>query len=75
MLAELGTPLTAVMDRVGHTDSKITLEIYSHVTEQMILDIANKLDKTKFQKTAPFMPLVLKKYKTKPSENLISKGF
>lgn len=48
LLAELGTPLPAIMDRVGHSDSKTTLEIYSHVTKQMTLDIANKLDKLKF---------------------------
>lgn len=48
LLAELGTPLPAIMDRVGHSDSKTTLEIYSHVTEKMTLDIANKLDKLKF---------------------------
>lgn len=27
LLAELGIPLTAIMDRVGHSDSKTTLEI------------------------------------------------
>lgn len=48
LLAELGTPLPAIMDRVGHSDSKTTLEIYSHVTDKMTLDIANKLDKFKF---------------------------
>lgn len=48
LLAELGTPLPAIMGRVGHSDSKTTLEIYSHVTEKMTLDIANKLDKLKF---------------------------
>lgn len=48
LLAELGTPLPAIMDRVGHSDSKTTLEIYSHVTEQMTLDITNKLNEIKF---------------------------
>ena len=47
LLAELGTPLPAIMDRVGHSDSKTTLEIYSHVTKQMTLNIINKLDKLK----------------------------
>lgn len=47
LLVEFGTPLTAIMDRVGHSDSKTTLEIYSHATEQMTLDIANRLDKLK----------------------------
>lgn len=48
LLAELGIPLTAIMDRVGHSDSKTTLEIYSHVTQKMVSDISSKLDKIKF---------------------------
>ena len=48
LLAELGIPLTAIMDRVGHSDSKTTLEIYSHVTPKMVSDISSKLDKIKF---------------------------
>ena len=48
LLAELGIPLTAIMDRVGHSDSKTTLEIYSHVTQKMVSDISSKLDKVKF---------------------------
>ena len=47
LLAELGIPLTAIMDRVGHSDSKTTLEIYSHVTQKMVSDISSKLDKIK----------------------------
>ena len=47
LLAELGIPLTAIMDRVGHSDSKTTLEIYSHVTQKMVSDISSKLDKVK----------------------------
>lgn len=44
LLAELGTPLPAIMDRVGHSDSKITLEIYSHVTLQMSKDLSKRLN-------------------------------
>lgn len=47
LLAELGIPLTAIMDRVGHNDSKTTLEIYSHVTQKMVSDISSKLEKIK----------------------------
>ena len=47
LLAELGIPLTAIMDRVGHSDSKTTLEIYSHVTQKMVSDISSKLEKIK----------------------------
>lgn len=35
MLAEAGVELKAIMKRVGHTDSKTTLKIYTHVTERM----------------------------------------
>lgn len=44
LLSQLDVSLRAIMDRVGHTDSKTTLQIYSHVTEQMDKDIMNKLE-------------------------------
>lgn len=34
-LAEIGTPLYAIKDRVGHESSKITEEIYLHVTDSV----------------------------------------
>ncbi|OTN86583.1 hypothetical protein A5819_003433 [Enterococcus sp. 7E2_DIV0204] len=34
-LAEIGTPVYVIQDRVGHEDSKITQQIYLHVTEGM----------------------------------------
>lgn len=45
MLSQLGVSLKAIMERVGHTDHKTTLKIYSHVTEQMDKDMMNKLEK------------------------------
>ncbi|MGV3225441.1 hypothetical protein ACEE78_12065 [Staphylococcus hyicus] len=36
--------IKAIMERVGHTDNKTTLQIYSHVTEQMDKDMMSKLD-------------------------------
>lgn len=44
MLSEKGVPLKAIMERVGHSDPKTTLGIYSHVTENMKDDIIDKLD-------------------------------
>lgn len=44
LLAELGIPLKAIMARVGHNDPRTTLEIYSHVTENMQNDIVKKLN-------------------------------
>ncbi|HIV81654.1 MAG TPA: tyrosine-type recombinase/integrase, partial [Candidatus Salinicoccus merdavium] len=45
LLSQLGVSLKAIMDRVGHTDHKTTLQIYSHVTEQMDKDMMNKLER------------------------------
>lgn len=44
ILSQLGVSLKAIMERVGHTDHKTTLQIYSHVTEQMDKDMMNKLE-------------------------------
>ncbi|MCD8899434.1 site-specific integrase [Staphylococcus gallinarum] len=44
LLSQLGVSLKAIMERVGHTDHKTTLQIYSHVTEQMDKDMMNKLE-------------------------------
>ncbi|WP_254256496.1 tyrosine-type recombinase/integrase [Macrococcus epidermidis] len=35
-LSQLGGSLKAIMNRVGHTDHKTTLQVYSHVTEKWI---------------------------------------
>lgn len=47
LLSQLGVSLRAIMDRVGHSDHKTTLQIYSHVTEQMDKDMMNKLEAVK----------------------------
>ena len=44
MLAELGIPLKAIMQRVGHNDPATTLSIYTHVTQHMKNDIVEKLN-------------------------------
>ncbi|SCT27483.1 tyrosine-type recombinase/integrase [Staphylococcus caeli] len=46
-LAQLGINLKAIQDRVGHSDYKTTLEIYTHVTDQMAKDMMNKLEEAK----------------------------
>lgn len=43
-LAQLNVPLKAIMERVGHSDHRTTLQIYSHVTEQMNKDMMSKLE-------------------------------
>ena len=35
MLAESGVPLDTISRRLGHSDSKITKEVYMHVTDKM----------------------------------------
>ena len=44
ILAELGMPLKAIMDRVGHNNSNTTLSIYTHVTDKMKSDLIGKLN-------------------------------
>lgn len=44
ILAELGIPLKAIMQRVGHNDPATTLSIYMHVTQHMKNDIVEKLN-------------------------------
>ncbi|MCM3600674.1 site-specific integrase [Robertmurraya korlensis] len=43
MLTEAGADLRAIMQRLGHTDAKTTLAVYTHVTEKMKSDTADKL--------------------------------
>lgn len=44
ILAQLGINLKAIQERVGHSDYKTTLEIYTHVTDLMAKDMMNKLE-------------------------------
>lgn len=44
-LAQLGINIKAIQERVGHSDYKTTLEIYTHVTDKMAKDMMNKLEK------------------------------
>lgn len=44
LLAELGVPIKAIMERVGHIDESITLTIYSHVTESIHNEVRVKLN-------------------------------
>lgn len=47
ILAELGVPLKAIMQRVGHNDPNTTLSIYTHVTQNMHDDVIVKLNARK----------------------------
>lgn len=53
LLAELGIPLKAIMDRVGHQEASTTLKIYTHVTDSMKQNVTEKLNSL-----APFSPLL-----------------
>lgn len=44
LLSELGVPIKAIMQRVGHADEKTTLRIYTHVTNKQKADIIDKLN-------------------------------
>lgn len=36
--------LKAIMKRVGHTDEKTTIQIYTHVTEKMDKELIQKIE-------------------------------
>ncbi|KPJ21713.1 tyrosine-type recombinase/integrase [Streptococcus phocae] len=44
LLAEMGIPLKAIMDRVGHADVNTTIKIYTHTTEKMGKELLQKLN-------------------------------
>lgn len=43
MLTEAGVDLRAIMDRLGHSDARTTLTVYTHVTEKLKRDASDKL--------------------------------
>ncbi|MEB6331013.1 site-specific integrase [Mammaliicoccus sciuri] len=44
ILAQRGVPLKAIQERVGHSDSNMTLRIYTHVTDNMAQNLINELE-------------------------------
>ncbi|EZY66103.1 site-specific integrase [Staphylococcus aureus] len=45
LLVEMNISLKAIMKRVGHTDEKTTIKVYTHVTEKMDKELDQKLEK------------------------------
>lgn len=43
LLIEMGIPIKTIMERVGHSNEQMILQIYSHVTKKMEENLANKL--------------------------------
>lgn len=43
MLAESGTELSTIMERVGHVDPNTTLKVYTHVTDKMKSESMDKM--------------------------------
>lgn len=48
LLAEKNVPIKAIMERVGHVDERITLQIYTHVTKKMEQTVKDKLNEISF---------------------------
>lgn len=44
LLIEAGVPIKVISERLGHSNTNTTLNIYTHVTENMILDLKSKLE-------------------------------
>lgn len=43
-LAEMGIPLYVIQERVGHSNSKITEQVYLHVTKKVQDNLIEKLN-------------------------------
>lgn len=43
LLIEMGVPIKTIMERVGHANEQMILQIYSHVTKKMEQDLVSKL--------------------------------
>ncbi|WP_307983965.1 site-specific integrase [uncultured Lactococcus sp.] len=48
LLVEMNVPIKAIMERVGHSDEKMILQIYSHVTENIQRDLLAKMNDLTF---------------------------
>ncbi|MBL3715228.1 tyrosine-type recombinase/integrase, partial [Lactococcus garvieae] len=48
LLVEMNVPIKAIMERVGHSDEKMILQVYSHVTQNMQNDLKEKLNALDF---------------------------
>ena len=44
LLSELGVPLKAIMERVGHSDANTTMSIYNDVTKRAKQQVIDKLN-------------------------------
>ena len=44
LLAELGVPIRAIMERVGHRNPSITLTVYNHITQNVQDEMRGKLN-------------------------------
>lgn len=44
LLVEMNIPIRLIMDRVGHSDEKTTMKIYTHVTQTMQDNLAHQLE-------------------------------
>lgn len=51
LLIEAGVPVKVISERLGHANINTTLSIYTHVTENMKVDLRNKLENL-----SPFFP-------------------
>ena len=44
LLVEMNVPIKLIMERVGHSDEKMILQVYSHVTKNMKENLDEKLN-------------------------------
>ena len=48
LLVEMNVPIKVIMERVGHSNEKMILQVYSHVTKNMRNDLNFKMNELSF---------------------------
>lgn len=48
LLVEMNVPIKVIMERVGHSNEKMILQVYSHVTKNMRNDLNSKMNELSF---------------------------
>lgn len=48
LLVEMNVPIKAIMERVGHSNEKMILQVYSHVTKNMQENLLLKMNEMVF---------------------------
>ena len=72
--AGLGVPPRVVMENLGHSDIRLTMNLYSHVFSELQRDAANQMDDLFDPATHPDPDAVARPVARRPSEGSSKRG-